>query len=74
MVARAILRDGVCVQDQEQSDAVLATMLQNQMLKQQLQQDRGFTDMLEGEGSSGGRAVAAPAVEPAPAPGWGEML
>jgi hypothetical protein len=61
--------------DQEQSDAVLATMLQNQMLKQQLQQDRGFTSMLEGERSTGGgRAAAAPAVEPAPALGWGEML
>ena len=41
--------------DQEQIDAVLATMLQNQMLKQQLQQDRGFTDMLSGEGSNSGR-------------------
>ena len=50
--------------DQEQIDAVLATMLQNQMLKQQLQQDRGFTDMLSGEGSNSGRPLGAPAVSP----------
>ena len=73
--------------DQEQSDAVLATMLQNQMLKQQLQEDRGFTAMLggEGDGEGEGEGGGAPAAVPAPAAassssggggggGWGEML
>lgn len=68
--------------DQEQKDALLATMLQNQMLKQQLQQDRGFTAMLDGdgvrEGTAGGghRAGAQRASAPAPSSdaSWGEML
>lgn len=67
--------------DQEQSDALLATMLQNQMLKQQLQHDRGFTAMLDGEGGAenereGRRRGAAPgAAAPAPSSSsWGEML
>ncbi len=67
--------------DQEQADALLATMLQNQMLKQQLQEDRGFTAMLDGDserrGAGGGRgrdAPRVPAPAPAPAASWGEML
>ena len=69
--------------DQEQADALLAMLLQNQMLKQQLQQDRGFPAMLDGYceregmggGGGGGRRDAAPRVPaPAPAASWGEML
>jgi hypothetical protein len=68
---------------QREADALLAIVLQNQMLKKQLQQDRGFTAMLDGDceregmggGGGGGRRDAAPRVPaPAPAASWGEML